>query len=69
MTTYTVSSGHRSSRVTINSGDKLVVLHGGVAVATTVNRLVISGGYGPLFPGLAGYLNRQTTGNNDASGN
>ena len=35
MTTYTVSSGHTSSGITLNSGDQLVVLHGGVAVATT----------------------------------
>src|SRR5271157_3532505 len=37
MTTYTVSSGHTSSGITLNSGDELVVLHGGVAVDTTVH--------------------------------
>jgi len=37
MTTYTVSSGHTSSGITLNSGDALVVLSGGTAIRTTVN--------------------------------
>ena len=31
MTTYTVSSGHTSSEITLNSGDTMNVLNGGVA--------------------------------------
>ena len=37
MTTYTVSSGQTSSGVVLHSGDTMTVLHGGTAIATTVN--------------------------------
>ncbi len=37
MTTYTVSSGHTSSGITLNPGDTMTVLNGGTAVSTTVN--------------------------------